>query len=336
MLRNILHYSSLASLVFMASAILLVGEALSSSAKVVERILATVNDDIVTKIDLQEFRAKLRTNALVDDGLIQYYDREAMLKDDGKLLEYMIDETILDSEIRRQGISAPIERVETEVRNIIRNRPRPITRDELIATLKAEGISYSDYQEFIRTSLQRQTLLEREVSSRINISEEDLATAYIQMHSDSSALVFEYQLAHIFLRVNSNNPESRALDRAKEIQNRLKDGESFENLAAQFSEDPRFVQGGLFGTVRMGDMVPEIEKALVPLSRGGVTEPIRMADGYRLFKILNRRLVPSPDFERRRQSLSNQLFSSKFEAQFKSWLEMKKANSHIQINLDEE
>src|SRR5690606_21566479 len=105
------------------------------------------------------------------------------------------DEKVIDSEVKRRNMEVPIERVEQEIRNIARDNR--ITRQQLTQALKAKGVSVSQYQDFIKSSLERQTLVEREVTSKIRISDEDISSHYLNKKGLSELQIFEYTLSHI-------------------------------------------------------------------------------------------------------------------------------------------
>lgn len=301
----------------------------SASSEVVEKIVAIVNEETVLLSEIDGFQKKLKNNGLVDDALLEFYDRKKLSSDRNALISYLIDEALIDSEVKKQGIQAPIERVEGEIRNIL--NARGLTRDQMRETLRARGVQFSDYQDFIRTSIQRQSLIEREVSSKIKISDDDISTYYVQKNLSSKPLIFEFSLAHIVF-LNSNGGEEKALERAQSVKEKLSNGGNFEALAAQYSEDPEFSQGGTFGTFKMGDLVPAIEKSVYRLGPGEISDVVKMANGYHIFKVVKRSLVPSPDFERRKPEISGILFRESFQRQFKVWLESLRRASYVRIN----
>jgi peptidyl-prolyl cis-trans isomerase SurA len=301
----------------------------SASAQVVERIVAIVNDDVVLQSDLSEFQNKLKKNGLVDDAILEFYDRKRLASDNKLLVNYLIDERLMDSEIRKQGIQAPIERVEGEIRNLL--SARGLTRDQMKAALKARGIQFSEYQDFIKAGIQRQSLLEREVSSKIKISDDDIATYYVQKNLSTKPLVFEMTLAQIVFLDSNGGPE-KSKERAEAARARLQSGSNFEAMAAQYSEDPQFTQGALFGTFRMGDLIPAIEKSVQHLSQGDTSSIVKMPDGYRIFRVIKKTLVPSPDLERRKGEIGSILFRDAFQRQYSSWIDQLKKDSYIRIN----
>lgn len=298
-------------------------------SEVVDRILAIVNNKIVTQSDLDSFQKRLKTKGLVDEALLNFYEIKKITADQTSILSYLIEERLIDSEVDRQGIVSPIEKVEAEIRNILSRSNT--SREALRASLKGRGIAYSDYQDFIKTSLERQSLLQKEISSKIKISDDDIASAYIQTTKDSKALVFEYELSHILFNRTNGGP-AEAMKRAQNVRGKLDRGSAFEALASQFSEDPEFSQGGLFGTVKVGEIVPQLEKALVGIRPGDVTGIVEMPDGYHIFKVIRRTLVASPDFERAKARIGDRLFAEAFRRQYFVWIESLRSTSYVKIN----
>lgn len=301
------------------------------SAKVVDRIVAVVNNQMITLSDLDSFRDNLKKDGLLDQALLSFYEKDKLLKDSDYALNYLIDTRIIDSAIDRADINVPIEAVESEIRDIARKSQT--TKQNLIAGLKKRGILYSDYQDFVKTSMQRQSLLKREISSKIKISDEDVANFYIQNQKvDSKALVFEYSLAHILFVPEGRGGDADAKKRANDVLSQLRNGESFNAMAAKYSEDPRFSQGGLFGRVRAGEIVPELEKALNGVREGENTSVVKMADGYHIFRVLKRTLVTSDDFEKKKARIADMLFSDIFFRQYNSWIEDQRKSAFLKIH----
>lgn len=302
---------------------------LATFGEIIDRVMAVVNDLIVTQSDMSDFQKKLKSSGLVDESLMSIYDRKKLLSDNAYLLDYLIDERIIDSEITLTGIVSPIEQVESEIRNI--TRARGIDRNQLKLALKNQGIAYSDYQDFIKTGLQRQNLLQREVTSKIKISDDEVASYYAKTSGQGKALVYEYTLAHIVF-LSSNGGEKAALSRAKLVEDKLATGIPFESLAAQYSEDPQFSQGGLFGTFRLTDFNKDISAALTPLNANEVSPVVTMGKELRIFKVLQKTLVPSPDLEARREEIRRHLTSENFKKQFLAWMQQKRKESYLKIN----
>lgn len=301
----------------------------SANAKIVDKVVAIVNDQIITLSDTEKFRKKIQGGGLVDDALLRLRESSVLLKDKTALLNQLIDERLLDSEVKKKGLEVTIERVEQEIRNIAKNNN--ITRNQLKDALQAKGVTMSQYQDFIKTSLERQSLIEKEVSSKIRISDEDVSSYYLSKKGPSSSQVFEYTLAHILFNPN-NGGDSAAVNRAKAVIEKVKAGQSFEKLAEQFSEDKNFSKGGLLGSFKAGEMLKELDSAVRNVSVGEITEPVKTKMGIHVVKVLKRTLVSDPKLEEEKEEIRRVLYGEAFKRQFKSWLNQRRDESFIRIN----
>jgi peptidyl-prolyl cis-trans isomerase SurA len=301
----------------------------SARARVVEKVVAIINDQPLTLTDVEKYRKKLSTGGLVDDALLKLTDTKNLLKDPKALLNHMIDEKLIDTEVKHKNMEVTIERVEQEIRNIAKNNN--ISRQQLESALRAKGVSMSEYQDFIKTTLERQNLIEREVTSRIRISDEDVSSYYLAKKGPSAAQVFEYSLSHILLTPKNGGDEA-ALNRAKNVEDKLKSGQSFEKVAEQFSEDPAFSKGGLWGSFNAGEMIKPIEEAVRKISPGEITSIIKTPQGYEIIKLNKRTLISDPQLEEERENIRKDLYSDAFKRQLRLWLNQKRDESFIKIN----
>lgn len=301
-----------------------------SHAEIIERIVAIVNDEPITLSDLHKFEDRLRKGTLIDDLLVpDEATKEALLKDRNLLLQKLIEEKIIDTEVKKQKLSVPIETVEQEIRAIARRNG--FTREELKAVLQQQGVSFSEYQDFIKRGLERQNLIKSTVTSRVKISEDDVLAEYVARHGASGDQAFEYTISHIFFRAG---PSSAALarSRAESAYKRLRNGENFEKLAAEVSEDPAFEEGGLLGVFKTGELNKDLEAALKRLNAGEYTGVLPTSGGYHIVKLNKKRLIPDPRTEREREKIRAELYEKAHRRQFRLWLDNLRQEAFIRIN----
>lgn len=301
----------------------------SLHAKPVDKIVAIVNDQIITLSDTEKFKKKLQTGGLVDDALLKLTDPQALLKDRNALLNELVDEKLIDSDVKRKGLEVTIERVEQEIRSIAGNNN--ITRQQLQTALQAKGVTMAQYQDFIKTSLERQSLIEREVTSKIRISDEDISSYYMAQKGPSGSQIFEYTLSHILLN-KKNGGDEAALNRARAVEEKLKAGQSFEKLAEQFSEDPAFTKGGSLGSFRAGEMIKDLETAVRGVGPGETTGIIKTPAGYQIIKVNKRTLISDPKLEEEKEGIRRTLYADAFKRQFRLWLNQRRDEAFIRIN----
>ncbi len=303
---------------------------LDARAEVVDRVLAVVNDEVVTQSDVSDFERRLKHGGLIDDQLVpDDTTKQALLKDPAKLLQKVVDAKIIDSEVKKQSLTVPFERVEQEVRNIARRNN--MSRDELRAALLEKGIVFSVYQDFIKTGLERQALVEKSVTSKIKISEDDVIAALAAEGKASETQAYEYTIAHI-LFLNKKAGAEAAAAKAQQAHKKLRDLVPFDRVAADFSNDPDFEVGGLLGTFKSGELSKELEAVVTKLGPGEWTAPLPTAGGLHIVRLVKRKLVPDPKLEKEKDRIRGTLGEKSFRRQYDIWLEQLRSESFIRLN----
>lgn len=318
------HATGILALILLFSSLF----SLSSHAILIERILAIVNDEIITLSDLTEYRSQLKSKGLRDQTLLGLRDVNELLKSDSSLIQHLIDERILDSEIKRKGLSVTIERVEQEIRSIASRNG--VNRNQLKASLSAQGISMSEYQDFLKRSLERQSLIEQEVSSKIKISDDDVVSYLITREGRKDLQIYAYSLSQILFRTQKGG-ETAALSRAQRAAEKITSN-NFEELTSQFSEDPNFVDGGVLGTFHKNEMIPEFQTVVEKMSVGDVSPIVKTKFGYHILKLTKKTLVQDPRLDALREDVKKKLFSEVFQSYLKDWLSQKRSELFIKIN----
>ena len=113
----------------------------------------------------------------------------------------------------------------------------------------------------VREQLTLLRIVDREVRSGVMVADSDMKR-YFQEHRDRFALSEEYTLSQIFIQPRSPDDTADAKEKVREVMARLKQGESFEDLALRFSDGPNASHGGRLGLVRQGELLPEIERTI--------------------------------------------------------------------------
>jgi peptidyl-prolyl cis-trans isomerase SurA len=309
---------------------LLLGSSSATAERaLVDGILASVNDNIITRSDLNRASDRFKKNVAVDDLLLLGQSPDALSKDQKKLLDYLIDEAIVDGEIKRLNLAVTLERVEQELRDI--SKRNGMTRAELNQAIKGQGTSLSEYQDYLKQRLERQNLIVSEITSKIRVTDDDVLAAYIRKYPKQDTGTFEYMLAHIQFNLKKGGLQG-AKERADKALGRIKAGESFEALAEQITEDSNFSAGGILGTFKAGEMIPEFNSAVSGLGPGEVSVPVSTKQAVHLLKVISKKVISDPVYEKQKETIRNQLFEETFQKHFRTWLEQKREESFIRIN----
>jgi peptidyl-prolyl cis-trans isomerase SurA len=314
----------------MLSVILSLLISVGNAAELVDKIVAVVNNEIITESDLSQFSSGLRKSGMIDDMLLLGKSIDSIKSDRTELLNYLISEKLLDSEVKKNNMSVTIERVEQEIRSIAKRNGA--TRNDLLAAIKNQGMSAAEYQNFLKTRIERQSVIEQEISSKIRVSEEDIASEYQKRNPNLNLGSHEFTLAHILFRPQKGGWEA-AMSRAESVSKLVGSGQSFENLAEQHSEDPNFNTGGMLGTFKAGEFLPEIEKVISGLSANEISKPIRSKSGIHIVRVISKKVISDPKFEKEKEKIRAELFEKSFQKHLKIWIENKKEDAFVRINL---
>lgn len=298
-------------------------------AEVVERIVAIVNNEIILESDFKDLQHKLKTPALIDETLLMGKSIDDLKKDRKVQLDYLINEKIMESEIKRLNHNVTMERVDQEIKDMAKKNNVSVA--EVLAAFKAQGITTSEYQSFLKSKIEKQSLIESEIISKLRISDDDALAEYLKKNPANKSTVNEFTIAHIFFNPKKGGPEA-AYKRAQTVLAKLQQGESFETLAEQNSEDPNFTSGGMLGTFKSGEFMKEVEDSIQNLNPGQTTGIVKSRLGYHIVKLLGKKLTSDPKFEREKEAIKSKLFEQNFKRQMNNWLQSKREESFIRIN----
>lgn len=248
-----------------------------------DRIVAVVNDEVIT---LRELRAGLATaeRQIKQQGM-QLPPRDILER---HLLDRMIVERVQLQLARDTGLRIDDMQLDRALNGIAQNNRLSLA--DFRAALERDGIPWAKFREDIRNEMTIVRLRERDVDSRIVVSDGEVDNFLAS--AQGAAASEEFSLAHIMLRVPEQaNPEQlmRIRARADEILNQLRRGADFAQLAATNSDAPDGLSGGAMGW-RPLDRLPTLFAEAVPkLKPGEVSEVMRSPAGFHILKLIDRR-----------------------------------------------
>jgi peptidyl-prolyl cis-trans isomerase SurA len=304
-----------------------------AGAELVDRIVAVVNDDIILLSDLEETISPMRA-ALEKEGY-SLAAQERMIEDRrDKILEQMIHDKLTDQQARRLNLKVADEEVDATIERI-RSANR-LSDDELRRALELDGMTYESYRTQIKEQMLRARLVNRQVKSKIVITDNDVK-AYYDANIETYTGRVKYHLRHILLKVAVDadpSEKARVRDQFNVIRERLQAGEPFEKLAELFSEAPTASQGGQLGVFGTHLLTEEIRQALEGLQAKEFSEVVETDQGYQMFYVEDIISSGGKTLEEATPEIRDKLYADVVDKKFKTWIEDLRKKSHIQI-LDE-
>jgi peptidyl-prolyl cis-trans isomerase SurA len=264
-------------------------------------VVATVNGKEILRADLDRYY-----NASITDNS-QPPAQEVADNQRLTILRGMIDDEIVQQRAAKLNLVASDEDVNAKVTEY----KTPYTQEEWDKQLKQRNISLEDLKRDIRRQLTQSKLINKEVESKINVTDAEVTTYYNAHKSDFNLIEPRYELSQII--VSGNPPQQprrppndvEARKEIETIRGRLLSGEDFGTLAAQFTENPNLAQnGGDMGTVTETQLHSDADvyNAIAKLKPGQITDPLPVNDpthktviGYQIYKLNNREAAGQRD-----------------------------------------
>lgn len=176
-------------------------------------------------------------------------------------------------------------------------RQNRISVEQLHAELGRQGVSVAEFQNTLKQQLMLQRLREREVASRVKVTETDIER-FITQKQDNPGADLQINLAQVLVAVPEDADAQRLVTlmaRAQSVAEKARSGQDFAQLARQFSDAPERAGGGALG-LRGADRYPILfVNATRTLPEGGIAGPVRSPAGFHILKVLEKRVAGLPE-----------------------------------------
>jgi len=256
----------------------------------IDQIAAVVNNEVITRVELRN-RLRVIEGQLVAQNT-PLPPRDALER---QVLERMIVERAQMQAARSSGLRVDDIQLDRAISRIAEGNKLSV--QQLRDRLEAEGTPYARFREEVRDEILLQRLREREVDSKVQVSESDIDSFLAGQKNPGSASAGprqpeELNIAQILVRVPegaSTEQIEQQRQRADGVMRRLAQGGDFARLSAEFSDAPEALTGGELGW-RSEDRLPQLFVDTVNgLKAGEVAAPVKSAAGFHILKLIERR-----------------------------------------------
>ena len=256
----------------MVAAGVVMGCALHARAELANAIQALVHDSVITYQDVQTLNEQTAGLLQRQYGNQPEVFRQRMASVQTNNLEKLLEEQLILHEFKTAGYNLPESVIEDEVRDRIHAKFGD--RATLTKTLQAEGVTFEQFKERIRDQFIIEAMRHKNVSSEIIVSPHKVEVYYLA-HREEFKLEDEVKLRMIVVNqsTDTNAPQARKL--AEEILAKVKEGASFAEMAAVYSQGSQRHQGGDWGWVEKSVLrkeLAEVAFSMKPGERSGVIE----------------------------------------------------------------
>ena len=292
----------------------------AAGAELVERVVARVDDRIITEgdLDARVERARKDPQAPADLSRLRLAVLEQMIRQ--KLVEGKAAQ--LDIVATPEEIDEAMERVKTQY---------GLTSDEEFnRALAANGIDRDVLRDQLRESLLTNKVLAREVP--INLNDDALRTEYEKVKDEKYPIPEKARVAEILVRFDPADPASKEAAKGKidEARARIAGGTAFSDVAKTLTEGPARDRGGDLGVVSRGDLQPELDHAIFGIPEA-LTAPVELKDGWALLSITDREKAGYRPFDDVKEEIRKRLSEEIYDKKFADYLTDLRKRSFVKI-----
>ena len=250
----------------------------------IDRIVAVVNDDVITRHELDEHLDTVMKQLQKQGTLLPAPD--ALEK---QVLERLIIDMLQAQFAKETGVHVDDTQLDKALQSIAQENKFPSLAD-FRERLAKDGVDFKKFREEIRSEIVATRLREREVDSKLVISDGEIDN-YLTTQSKLPGKGEEYQLAHILVLVPeqaSSDKIQASRQRVGQALTRLQGGADFAQVAAEFSDAKDAMQGGNLG-MRPADRIPTLYlDALQKMQPGEISPVLRSPNGFHILKLIEK------------------------------------------------
>ena len=292
---------------------------------VLDRLEASVNSDIILYSDIQKFKKTLKLRSQID-----HVFRESSLAAKGEgASEKDITDFLVDEHLITQAFPVTDSEVEQQVNSIQSNIHAD--RTKLRSILAEEGFAFEDYFELIRASTAQNNLIDREIRSKVTISDDDVRNYFYNHYAKQSTVPVAYHLGVVAVSLKSFKNTPAAHDAAARALESIRGGEAFEEVARRVSDDASASGGGDLGEMTDDQMSPAMRDQAKKMKVGQVSDIFggTTAGSFYILKLFSAKTADNDRYAKMEEEIRGQLTATEYEHQISLWLTRQRQKAFI-------
>jgi peptidyl-prolyl cis-trans isomerase SurA len=297
---------------------------------VIEEIIARVNNDIITRSELQHSKEEVRQELRQ-----QFGDKaDAMLSQrDKDVLRDLIDQQLLLQKAKDKGITADTELIKRL--DEMRKQMNLSSMDELEKAAKEQGVSFEDFKQNLKNQIQTQLVIRNEVQPKIQVTKEE-EKKYYEEHQKDFEHPERVRLSEILVSTEKLEPGDQAgvaaaQQKAQQLLEQVRGGTAFDEVAKKNSDGPTAAQGGDLGYFKRGTLARELEDKTFAMKSGEITDVVRTKQGFLILKVTDHEQAGVPLLKDVEPQISEQLYYQKLQPALREYLTKLREDAYIDI-----
>lgn len=296
----------------------------------VDRIVAVVNNDVITLYDVNRAFRPFEENIKA----LNYppeKERQTLFQVRKDILDHLINSKLADQEIKRYQITVSKDEIDNMIERF--KESRSITDEQFREGLGQQGMTIEEYRTEVKEQILRAKLVNREVKAKIVITDEDIK-AFYESNPEKYAGDKKYHLWNIFVRLSvagDSSAQSAAQSSMSAILAKLKEGYPFENLVNDLVDSSSEAQGSDLGLFRLEELSNQLQKVVKNMKIGDFTDVLNTDFGYQIIYVQDIVETPAKPIEAVESEIHEVLYNEFVDDKYDEWLGELRERSHIKV-----
>ncbi len=282
-----------------------------ASDKPLDKIVAIFNKEVITLSMVTRIQSNINARRTIAP---QFYPTDKMTQKE--VIDQIIHTRLIKEKLFEMGYNITDDQVEDQVKST--EQRLGINRKELLAYLKNNNLSFNEYFELIRSSIEFSIFHSRVITPLISISEQQIKNTFYRMNADKRTLSFKYDLVLFIV------PAADVGDKSPLLKDWVKE---YRQTGIQASAI-KHLQVTELGEVSEEGLAKNIMTSLKKTDEGDISSPILNGDSYNLFFVRKKNLVESSIFLDEKEKIRNKIFAETSQDMMEIWFK-REANNHF-------
>jgi peptidyl-prolyl cis-trans isomerase SurA len=303
-----------------------------ANSRTVEEIIARVNNEIITRSELDKARIAAEEDARQEcQGKCTPEQLRTDIEDRQKnTLRDLIDQSLLVQRGKDMGVN--VEPDVIKKLDQLRQQNKIDSMEDLEKAVTAQGSNWEDFKNNIRNGILTQRVISNEVGSHITIGKDEVGKYY---NEHKKEFIRPEQVALREIEVSTEGKKDEELPdlkkKAETALKRVKDGEDFGEIAKRFSDSSTAKQGGFLGVYKRGELSKALEDIVFKMKKNELTDVMDTKQGYLVLQVLERYEEGEQPLAKVENEIMDHLYSQRMEPAMRNYLKTLREQSYVVI-----
>ena len=302
----------------------------ADTTTVVDRIVAVVNDEIITLYELNKMLQPYEEN-IEALGYTPEKKRETLFKLRTDLLNKLIDQKLADQQIKKNNIKISTKEIDMTIERL--KETRSYTDEDLRAGLAQQGLTMEEYRENLKQQLLRSNLVNREVKSKIVVTTQEIEE-YYNAHRDKYAGQTKYHIWNIAIRFSAYADSAEiqsALEKMEAVLRQLEQGRSFQEIVNEIPNRPGMLEGSDLGLYELNEMSSDLQNTVKNMKAEEFSPILSSSGGHQIIYVEEILLTDPKAMSDAKAEIQEILYNEAVDNRYETWLTDLRKRSHIKI-----